>query len=572
MSPLGKAKTEIVKTIKAAFPNSPLDVSDITSTPSPTLGDLAVPMFKLAKAAGKAPGALAEELRERWPGTAYVSEVSVAGPYLNVRLDRSRVTKETLAAVMSKTAKFGLGKKTKERVMVEYISPNMNKPLHLGHLRNATLGDAVSNLIDATGSKVIRAQLLNDIGVGVSKAMLAYERWGKNETPESGGLKGDHLVGKYYVLFEKQKAHDPSIEDAARELVRKWEDGDKAVRALWRTMIKWCMDGQKETYKTIGAKFQKTYRESALSGIGKKIVADALAKGLFQKDEKGNVIAKLPGLPDKVVLRADGTAVYITTDLELTVKKMRENRLTRSVWVVGNEQNLHFKQLFGIIRLMGYPWADKLEHLSYGLVNLPEGRMKSREGTVVDADELIEKLSGLAADAVRERHDFLDQKEVENRAQEIALGALKFYLLEASAATDIVFDPNAAISFTGRTGPYLQYTNARILSVLRKAANEKSHAGRVDASKLTEPTEWQLMLNLARFPDAIVDAAAMREPSTLSKYCYDLAKSFSDFYENVQVLKADDATRRARLCLLRAVQSVLSRGLGMLGIPTPKEM
>jgi arginyl-tRNA synthetase len=572
MSPLGKAKTEIVKTIKAAFPNSPLDVSDITPTPNPSLGDLAVPMYKLAKVAGKAPSALAEELRERWPGSAYVSEVSVAGPYLNVRLDRSRVTKETLAGVMSKTAKYGLGKKTKERVMVEYISPNMNKPLHLGHLRNATLGDAVSSLIDAAGSKVIRAQLLNDLGVGVSKAMLAYERWGKSETPESGGLKGDHLVGKYYVMFEKQKAHDPSIEDAARELVRKWEAGDKTVRALWRTIIKWCMDGQKETYKTIGATFQKTYRESALSGIGKKIVADALAKGLFQKDEKGNVIAKLPGLPDKVVLRADGTAVYITTDLELTVKKMRENRLTRSVWVVGNEQNLHFKQLFGIIRLMGYPWADKLEHLSYGLVNLPEGRMKSREGTVVDADELIEKLSGLAADAVRERHDFLDQKEVENRAQEIALGALKFYLLEASAATDIVFDPNAAISFTGRTGPYLQYTNARILSVLRKAMSEKSHAGRVDSAKLTEPTEWQLMFTLARFPDAIADAAAMREPSTLSKYCYELAKSFSDFYENVPVLKADDATRRARLCLLRAVQTVLSRGLNILGIPTPKEM
>jgi arginyl-tRNA synthetase len=326
------------------------------------------------------------------------------------------------------------------------------------------------------------------------------------------------------------------------------------------------------TYKTIGAKFDKTYRESALSGDGKKVVADALAKGIFGKDEKGNVIAKLPGLPDKVVLRADGTAVYITTDLELTVKKMKENRLTRSVWVVGNEQNLHFKQLFGIVRLLGYKWADALEHLSYGLVNLPEGRMKSREGTVVDADELIAKLSEFAAEQIKERHDFLDEREVEKRAEEIALGALKFYLLESSAKTDIVFDPNAAISFTGRTGPYLQYTNARILSVLRKAANEKSHAGRIDTSKLTEPTEWQLILALARFPEVIIDAAAAREPSTLSKYCYELAKAFSEFYENVPVLKADDAVRRARLCLLRSVQTVLSRGLNILGIPTPKEM
>ncbi len=401
--------------------------------------------------------------------------------------------------------------------------------------------------------------------------MVAYEKWGNNATPQSSGTKGDHLVGRYYVMFEQKKAHDASMEVAAREIVGKWESGDRATRALWRTMIKWCTDGHRQTYRTLGMSFNKTYAESAVYAQGKEMVADALTKGLLHKDEKGNVVAKLPGLPDKVALRADGTAVYLTADLALTVQKMRQSRLKRCLWVVGNEQDLHFKQLFGIMRLLGYHWADALEHVSYGLVNLPEGRMKSREGTVVDADELIEKLSGLAAHAIRERHDFLQQKEVDTRAMDIALGALKYYLLSVGAKTDMVFNPKESLAFTGRTGPYLQYTNARILSMLRRAAG-KPNAGRVDAGKLTEPSEWQVVLMLAQFPDVVTAAAREREPALLAKYSYDLAKTFTDMYEHVPVLKAGDAVRRARLSLIRSVQLVLSRCMQLLGIPTPKEM
>jgi len=572
MSPLEQVKGDLVSAIAAVFPGSPVSADDITPTPSPALGDLAIPVFKFAKLAGKNPGTIAEDLRERIAVPASIASFEVAGPYLNVRLNRLALTKATLGAVSRARSAYGNGRKTRKRVMVEYVSPNMNKPLHLGHLRTAWLGESVARLLTARGETVIRAQLQNDRGVGISKAMVAYERWGKRETPASAGVKGDHLVGKYYVLFEEKRRHDPSLEGAAQESVRKWEENDRATRALWRTMMRWCASGHAATYKTIGIRFDKSYLESALYKLGKRMVEQGLAKGIFVRDEKGNVIAKLPGMPEKVVLRADGTAVYITTDLALTVEKMEKARLSRSLWVVGNEQNLNFRQLFAILRIMGYRWVDSLEHVSYGLVFLPSGRMKSREGTVVDADELLASLAELAAEAVRERHDFLDRREVEKRALEIAMGAVRFYLLEASAATDIVFDPKESLAFTGKTGPYLQYTNARILSVLRKAANRQSHAGRIDASRLTEEAEWRLILALAAFPETVAAAASDREPSTLAKYCYALAKSFSEFYESVPVLQSEDAVRRARLGLLRAVQIVLARGLDLLGIPAPKEM
>jgi len=283
-------------------------------------------------------------------------------------------------------------------------------------------------------------------------------------------------------------------------------------------------------------------------------------------------VAKLPNQPDKVVLRADGTAVYITTDLPLTVKKMTEFKLDKCLWVVGMEQDLHLRQLVGIMRLLGYKWADDLEHVSYGHVALPEGRMKSREGTVVDIDELVQHLSELAAAEIKERHDFLEQPEVDKRAQEIALGAVKFYLLSVSAPNGMTFNPKESLAFTGKTGPYLQYTNARIQSILRKAADGKTAGGRVDISVLTAPTEWQLVMRLAEFADVISSAANERDPSVVARYSYDLSKSFAEFYEQVPVLKADVSVRRARLSLLRAVGLVLGRSLYLLGIPAPKEM
>lgn len=573
MSPLSKIKSQIVKAVAEIYAGSTLTVADIGPTPNPTLGDLAVPSFKLAKLAGKAPALVVEELRAKLPMLKFIESLESAGPYLNIRLKRAVVTKEVFAALSKKTkAVYGDGKKTKEKVMVELISPNVNKPLHLGHLRNAVLGESLARILEAAGNKVIRANLLNDRGVGITKAMVAYERWGGTETPTSAGMKGDHLMGKYYVLFEQKHKQDESLDAVVSETLLKWEAKDKAVRALWRTMIKWCVDGQNQTIKMLGVKFDKVYRESAIYEEGKKMVLDALEKGLFEKDEKGNVIAKLPGKPDKVVLRADGTAVYITTDLILTLKKMQENKLTKCLWVVGTEQDLHLEQLFGIMRLLGYKFADSLEHVSYGHVALPEGRMKSREGTVVDIDELVAHLTELATSEIKERHDFLNQKEIEKRAQEIALGAVKFYLLSVGASSGMVFNPKESLAFNGKTGPYLQYTNARMLSVLRKAADGRSGAGRVDASLLVEPAEWKLILELASFPDVIENSASHRDPSFLAKYCYDLAKAFSEFYEQLSVLKADDNLRRARLSLVRAVTATLERGMHLLGIPAPKEM
>ncbi len=572
MSPLSKVKSQIIKAIAEAYPGSTLVAADIVPTPNPALGDLAVPMFKLSKLMGKAPSEVAEELREKFPKIEIVDSAEVAGSYLNLRLNKAELAKDTLAAIAKGRCHYGDAKKTKERIMVEFVGPNTNKPLHLGHLRNAAIGESLSRILEAAGNKIVRANLLNDRGVGITKAMIAYERWGDNETPASAGVKSDHLVGKFYVMFEQRKIQQPEIESEITETLRKWETGDKKVRALWRIVTKWCIDGQNATLKTLGIKFNKVYRESAIYKDGRKLAVAAQEKNLLQKDEKGNIIAKLPGQPDKVVLRADGTAVYITTDIALTVKKMKEFKLSRSIWVVGTEQDLHLRQLFGIMRLLGYKWADALEHVSYGQVALPEGRMKSREGTVVDIDDLVSHLSDLAAVQIKDRHDFLNQKEVDKRALEIALGAVKFYLLSVGAANGMTFNPKESLAFTGKTGPYLQYTNARILSMLRKAADGKTGAGRVDASKLVEPTEWQLILRLAEFPDAVAAASLARDPSVMAKYCYDLSKSFSEFYEQAPVLKAETAVRRARLSLIRAVQTVLGRGLYLLGIPAPKEM
>jgi arginyl-tRNA synthetase len=425
--------------------------------------------------------------------------------------------------------------------------------------------------LEAAGSKVIRATLQNDRGVGITKAMVAYTHWGGEETPVSAGEKGDHFVGNYYVMFEQKKVQHPELDEEVAAMLRKWEAGDKAVRALWRTIVKWCVDGQNETIKMLGIKFDKIYRESALYEDGKNMVLAAAEKGLFSKDEKGNLVAKLPNEPDKVVLRADGTAVYITTDLALTVNKIEKNKLDRCVWIVGNEQDLYLRQLFGVLRFLGYPWVATLEHISCGHVALPEGRMKSREGTVVDVDELIQHLSELSAAEIKERHDFLDESEVQDRAEEIAQGAVKYYLLSVGAGNGMLFNPKESLAFNGKTGPYIQYTNARIASILRKAGNG-SGSGRTDLAALSEDGDWKLVLLLAGFPDVVSAAAALRDPSLVAKYAFDLSKAFSEFYEKSPVLKANPALRRARLSLVRAVGTTLARVMFLLAIPAPKEM
>jgi arginyl-tRNA synthetase len=473
--------------------------------------------------------------------------------------------------------------------MVEYVSPNNNKPLHLGHVRNGLLGASVSALLEKRGAEVVRTMILNDRGLSISKSMAAYAKWHEGETPEGAGKKSDAYVGDLYVEFEKGSKDDPSLVDEAHELIRKWEEGDKKTRALWKKLDGWVEEGHARSFERLGFRFDVVDRESDVYLEGKRIVEEGLERGAFERDGTGAVIARLEahGLPDKVMLRADGTSVYITQDLALAKKRFERDGIDRLIYVVGNEQDLHFRQLFKILELLGREWASKLSHLSYGYVRLPEGRMKSREGTIVEADDLLDALEKDAAEAVKERHAGLDEDEVARRARIIAGGALKYHFLEVDPASDMVYDPKASLSFTGRTGPYLQYMHARIRSIIRKAESPgtsyESDSARAEVlserSESKEPShrsvsdeEHALAKLLARYPETVELAADGLKPSLVAHHLYELAKAFAAFYENVPVLEAPGPERAARLALVRAVERVLNEGLSLLGIDAPEEM
>lgn len=557
-----------------------VDVSLLEYPELPENGDLAFPCFSLAKALKKAPPAIAQELAEKL-GRADLSAVALAkaeakGPYLNFFLDKAKLVEEAAAETELKKEAFGDRTGAPEKVMVEYVSPNTNKPLHLGHVRNGLIGEAVSNLLASQGDEVVRAMVLNDRGLAIAKAMVAYAKWGEGKTPEDVGRKGDHFVAEWYVLFEKKlKAGEAGLEEEAAEVVRKWEDGDEATRALWKTMNGWCVAGQEATYARLGFRFDKVYKESEIYKEGKAIVEEGVKKGAFVREEDGHVEAKLEpfGLPDKVLLRSNGTALYITQDLYLAKRKVEDYGLDRSIYVVGNEQDLQFRQLFKLLELLGYPWASRLVHLSYGYVTLPEGRMKSREGTVVDADDLISELESEAAVEIKQRHPTVTDDELVRRAHEVALAAVKFHFLEVDIASDMVYDPKASLSFTGRTGPYVQYMHARTRSILRKKDDATpAEAGAHAEDRHVTDEEFSLAFALARFPEAVSRAAAQLRPSLVANHLYDVAKTFAAFYERCAVLNASPADRGRRLRLVAATGTVLKKGLSLLGIAAPEEM
>ncbi len=565
----------------------PADSALLEYPEDPKNGDLAFPCFALAKKLKKAPAVIASELAEklRKANLSLVASAKGEGPYLNFFLKKEplleRVTNEALKAGEAYgSAKAALESDVRsqksdvsaKRIMVEYVSPNNNKPLHLGHVRNGLIGATVSSLLESQGHEVVRALLLNDRGLAIAKAMVAYAKWGEGKVPADRGMKGDHFVAEWYVLYEKKSKEDPSLEEAAHEVIRKWESGDAATRKLWKTMSDWCEAGQHETYKKFGFRFDIEYKESDIYKSGKDLVEEGLKKGIFQKDDSGAVIARLEahGLPDKVLLRADGTSLYITQDLYLAKKKFEEQGLDASIYVVANEQNLHFRQLFKIMELLGYPWASKLKHLSYGLVTLPEGRMKSREGTVVDADELVAALEADAAIEIKQRHPTITDDELVHRAHQVAMAAVKFYFLEVDIISDMQYDPKASLAFTGKTGPYLQYMHARIRSILRKAETEPglpAYEGRNPADE-----EHQLALLAAKYPEAVRNAAEQLRPSIVASHLYETARAVAAFYENAQVLNASKEDREARLALISAIGIVLKNGLKLLGIEAPEEM
>ncbi|MDP3352394.1 MAG: arginine--tRNA ligase [Flavobacteriaceae bacterium] len=476
-------------------------------------------------------------------------------------------------------------------VMVEYSSPNTNKPLHLGHVRNNLLGYSVANIIEASGKKVIKTQIINDRGIHICKSMLAWELYGNGATPKSTGLKGDKLVGNYYVAFDKVykkeieqlitegKSEEEAKKQApillkAQEMLLKWEAGDEHVVALWKKMNEWVYEGFNATYLALGVDFHKNYYESQTYLLGKEVVNEGMEKGVFYRKEDGSVWIDLTddGLDEKIVLRSDGTAVYMTQDIGTAIQRYKEFSLESLIYTVGNEQDYHFKVLFLIMKKLGYEWADHLYHLSYGMVDLPSGKMKSREGTVVDADELIEEMKNSAQEISEElgKLESYNKIEKQNLYRIIGLGALKYFILKVDPKKRILFDPKESIDFNGNTGPFIQYTYARIQSILRKADFEFSQT--VENYNLNDK-EKSLIKQLQLYPEVIQNAAQNLSPALVANYTFDLVKEYNSFYQSNSILNADTLTEKQfRTQLSYKVGTVIKSAFGLLGIEVPERM
>ena len=491
---------------------------------------------------------------------------------------------------------FGfVSQSSKDAIMVEYSSPNTNKPLHLGHVRNNLLGYSVAEILKASGKKVYKTQIINDRGIHICKSMLAWQRFGNGETPESTGLKGDKLVGNYYVAFDKAykaeiatmisngidekvaEKEAPILLEAQKMLI-KWEAGDEEVVGLWKTMNQWVYDGFEITYKNMGVDFDQLYYESNTYLLGKDFVEDGLQRGVFYKKEDGSVWIDLTdeGLDEKIVLRSDGTAVYMTQDIGTAIQRVKDNPDVKGmVYTVGNEQDYHFKVLFLILQKLGFTWAEKLYHLSYGMVDLPSGKMKSREGTVVDADELMDDMTQTAADISEELGKLEDYSKEERQElyKIIGLGALKYYILKVDPKKRILFNPEESVDFQGNTGPFIQYTYARIQSILRKAEELEQNLN--SAQKLTElhEKEKELLKQLQLFPETIQLAAENYSPALIANYTYDLVKEFNSFYQNVSILGEQDQNKKIfRVQLAKKVSEVIKSAFELLGIQVPDRM
>ncbi|MBN2481657.1 MAG: arginine--tRNA ligase [Bacteroidales bacterium] len=487
------------------------------------------------------------------------------------------------------------GNQQPETIMVEYSSPNTNKPLHLGHIRNNLLGYSVCNILRATGKRVIKTNLVNDRGIHICKSMLTWLRYGKGETPETSGKKGDHLVGEYYVRFEQEYrsqvseliAGGYSQEDAeknapvileAQEMLRKWEAGDPEILNLWKTMNEWVYEGFNETYRKLGVDFDKIYYESETWLQGKKMVLDGLGKKQFFQHPDGSVWVDLrpEGLDEKVLLRSDGTSVYITQDMGTAQLRQEQYNPDKMIYVVGNEQNYHFKVLSIILHKLGFPWAESLHHLSYGMVELPEGRMKSREGVVVDADDLIGEMIQTARDMSRElgKLDGLKESEKENICKIIGMGALKYYILKVDPVKNMTFNPRESIDFDGNTGSFIQYTYTRIRSVFRKAEELGiSKPGFVSGQIALNQKEKNLLQLVHEFPAVIADAAQTYNPSLIANFTYELVKEYNQFYHDFSILKEKNKDKRnLRLLLSEVVARVIRNSMGLLGIEMPERM
>lgn len=554
----------------------------IETPPDPNMGDIGIPMFPFAKIFHMAPPVIAEKVVAAitvMPEAAAIGVFLSMGPYVNIKLDKSSAGAVVLNAICSQQEQFGTlidGKSALNgrRVMIEFSSPNTNKPLHLGHLRNDALGESVSRILQAAGAEVFKVNIINNRGVHICKSMLAYMKFHQahGDTPESLGIKSDRFVGDCYVEFDKYSKTDATAETQAQELLVKWEKGDEQVHALWQKMNEWAINGITQTYKRTGISFDKLYFESETYLKGKEEILKGLEQGIFYRETDGSVWIDLAeiNLDKKVLLRKDGTALYMTQDIGTAIYRHGDWAFNQLVYVVGSEQQYHFKVLFYVLKKLGYSWADNLYHLSYGMVNLPEGKMKSREGTVVDADDLIDSLRDGALEeiAAKGREDAVGDPAVV--AEKIAVGALHYYLLQTSPTKDMLFNPKESLSFNGNTGPYLQYMGARISSILKKAED----AGVVPASpeqaakSLTSEYEWELIKLLGEFPKTTVKAAETLDPSVIAGYLYDVAKMFSRFYHECPILgAASHELSCARLLLAVCTRIVLKNAMRLILVP-----
>jgi arginyl-tRNA synthetase len=582
--------SEKVKQAISQLYNASLESVEFQSTRKEFEGDITVVVFPMLRVVKGNPVQIGKAI----------------GEYLVANVDvviRFNVVKGFLNLVFSDTyfvdffnsvsdfSNFGKQTGTNETYMVEYSSPNTNKPLHLGHVRNILLGYSVAEILKASGKKAYKTQIINDRGIHICKSMLAWEKFGNGETPEISGLKGDKLVGNYYVKFDQEykkevlqlmaeglteseaKIKAPSLVKA-QEMLRKWEAGNKDVVSLWEMMNDWVYDGFNKTYQSIGVDFDTLYYESNTYLLGKEVIKEGLQKEVFFQKKDGSIWCDLTedGLDEKIVQRSDGTAVYMTQDIGTAIQRVKDFQdITGMIYTVGNEQDYHFKVLFLILKKLGYQWADHLYHLSYGMVDLPSGKMKSREGTVVDADDLISDMAKTAKKISEElgKIDDFTEKEKEHLYHTIGLGALKYYILKVDPKKRILFNPEESVDFQGNTGPFIQYTYARIQSILRKGelSVKSSNLG------VLHPKEKELIKQLQLFPETIQQAAAQYSPALIANYTYELVKSFNSFYQNVPILGADfEKEKSFRIQLSRAVSDVIKTAFGLLGIDVPERM
>ena len=595
----------VVKAIKALYDTDiTAEQVQVQKTRPDFEGHLTVVTFPFLRISKKKPEETGEDIAQ-WliANTDLVSSFNTVKGFLNLVIAPAKWLQ--LLATIDADAHYGLQLPTAESqlTMVEYSSPNTNKPLHLGHVRNNLLGWAVSKIAEANNQRVVKTNIVNDRGIHICKSMLAWLKYGNGETPESSGKKGDHLVGDYYVAFDQHYraevaelkaqliAQGVSEEEAetrakaevplmveAREMLRKWEQGDEEVRALWRKMNEWVYVGFDETYKALGVSFDKIYYESDTYLEGKEKVEEGLAKGLFYRREDGSVWADFTkeGLDEKLLLRADGTSVYMTQDIGTAKLRFRDYPINKMIYVVGNEQNYHFQVLSLLLDRLGFEWGKSLVHFSYGMVELPNGKMKSREGTVVDADDLVEGMIEQARRTMDEAGKNTDMSEAEKQevARIVGLGALKYFLLKVDARKNMVFNPEESIDFNGNTGPFIQYTYARIRSILRKAQD----AGIVLSEELPADVEIstkeeEIIQRLADFRGVVEAAGEDYSPSGIANYCYELVKLYNQFYHEFQILREEDAAKRNfRLILSRNVAKVVRLGMELLGIEMPERM